>query len=70
MEDYIEQDGCEKAEEIDVKAEEEFISQKKFYLRPRLAMVKKHFNNLEIKYHQQTALWATLNNIIFYSIDF
>lgn len=56
MEDYIEQDGCEKAEEIDVKAEEEFISQKKIYLEPRLAMVKKHYNNLEIKYQQQTAL--------------
>lgn len=56
MEDYIEQDGCEKAEEIDVIAEEEFYREKKVYSEPRLEMVKRHYDNLQNKCNQQTAL--------------
>lgn len=56
MVQYIEQDGHEKAEEIDVLAEEEYFMEKKNYLDLRVGAVKKYFDNLENKFQQQILL--------------
>lgn len=56
MVQYIEQDGHEKAEEINVLAEEEYFIEKKNYLDQRVGAVKKYFDNLENKYQQQILL--------------
>uniref|UniRef100_A0A1B6EJE9 V-type proton ATPase subunit E n=2 Tax=Cuerna arida TaxID=1464854 RepID=A0A1B6EJE9_9HEMI len=56
MVQYIEQDGHEKAEEIDVMAEEEFFKEKLSYEETRTEAVKKYYNNLEKKYQHQIVL--------------
>ncbi|XP_054273483.1 V-type proton ATPase subunit E-like [Macrosteles quadrilineatus] len=56
MVDYIEQDGHEKAEEIDVMAEEEYYIEKKNYIEKRIGAVKKYYDNLEKKFQQQMVL--------------
>lgn len=56
MVEYIEQDGHEKAEEIDVLAEEEFYMERQKYLDQRVVAVKKYYDKLEDKYQQQILL--------------
>lgn len=56
MVQYIEQDGHEKAEEIDVLAEEEYFMEKKKYIETRIGAVKKYYDNLESKFQQQMVL--------------
>uniref|UniRef100_A0A1B6LC48 V-type proton ATPase subunit E n=1 Tax=Graphocephala atropunctata TaxID=36148 RepID=A0A1B6LC48_9HEMI len=56
MVQYIVQDGHEKAEEIDISAEEEFNKEKLSYKANRVAAVKKYYDNLENKYQHQIVL--------------
>uniref|UniRef100_A0A1B6IKP9 Uncharacterized protein n=1 Tax=Homalodisca liturata TaxID=320908 RepID=A0A1B6IKP9_9HEMI len=56
MVQYIEQDGHEKAEEIDVLTEEEFNKEKLSYMEARTEAVKKYYDNLEKKYEHQILL--------------
>lgn len=50
---FIEQDGWEKAEEIDVVTEEEYYISKWRYLEPRIEIVKKEYEKLELKVKKQ-----------------